>query len=455
MFENILLALAAGVFLALIVALISPTRGVRRPGLFEAVFFVVLFLVQAIVTYNTYFFTSWDPSMLFHNAVAIVDGNGLQSPDYFSTYPNNIALLKLEVLLVSLHRKCGFFDAEIGMFFILLLQCLINTLTGLFTFEVLKRFSGRKAAVVGEIIYLILIGSSGWIGVPYSDSMTLLFPILTIYLWECKKNDVTAFLAGFFSIVGAFLKPQVAIPLIAIIILAAFGLRREKADRKTGGLKRLFILLSGALIGMLLMLMLTRTDYDLNKEGALGMPHYFMMGSGEFGVFSGDDVLFSESFETRSERNKANLKEGFSRIRALGFKGFGRHLRVKSLVTYADGTFAFGQDESFFEAFLPDKSFLSHPLRNVLYGGGRSHQISEAFRQGMWLVVLFFALLSFFQRRESKTGVMCLTLLGFFIYEMIFEVRARYVYIFVPIYICLAIDNLTVLHNVIFKRRRL
>ena len=76
--------------------------------------------------------------------------------------------------------------------------------------------------------------------------------------------------------------------------------------------------------------------------------------------------------------------------------------------------------------------------RSFYYTDGSRFDLFRSFEQSVWLSVLFFSLFSVLHRRGDECAVLMLTLTGFFIYGILFEARARYVYIFVPLFLILA-----------------
>ena len=47
---------------------------------------------------------------------------------------------------------------------------------------------GIKLAWIGYFLYFVLIGLSGWILIPYSDSTGLVFPLIIFYIYVRLKE---------------------------------------------------------------------------------------------------------------------------------------------------------------------------------------------------------------------------------------------------------------------------
>ena len=115
-----------------------------------------------------------------------------------------------------------------------------------------------------------------------------------------------------------------------------------------------------------------------------------------------------------------------------------KHQIKKTLVTYNDGTFAWSQEGNFYWEIKEDKSRIERFFRNIYYESGSNHSIFKYIVQGAWLIILSIQTLTIFIKRENMENsmrVVLLSLIGLFVFESIFEARARYLYTYVPIFI--------------------
>jgi len=77
-------------------------------------------------------------------------------------------------------------------------------------------------------------------------------------------------------------------------------------------------------------------------------------------------------------------------------------------------------------------------IRNIYYESGSNNSIFKYIVQGAWLIILSIQPLTIFIKRKNMDNsmrVVLLSLIGLFIFESIFEARARYLYTYVPIFI--------------------
>jgi len=176
-------------------------------------------------------------------------------------------------------------------------------------------------------------------------------------------------------------------------------------------------------------------------EGQLSETHYLMLGmNGDtFGGHSPDDVTFSTSFATLSQRRQANLLRAWERLTGRTFAANVAFFATKAYKAFSDGTFA--ADQSFLVLDVPARQDgLSVFLRSVFHRKGSLHPLLVTLQQGVWLTVLvmgIFALLGR-NRRPRATAVLGLTVLGVGLYLLLFEVWPRYMYVYAPFFLILA-----------------
>ena len=112
---------------------------------------------------------------------------------------------------------------------------------------------------------------------------------------------------------------------------------------------------------------------------------------------------------------------------------------------FNDGTFAWGREGSFFFEIFENDSFIAMLTRNLYYDTGQYRYIFEGITQTLWIVILMLILGTvFYNTSENKEVVILLwiTLIGVFLFESLFESRARYIYTYSPVFIVLSVIGL-------------
>lgn len=177
--------LAAGILFALGYTL--DTRRPRRKALpLDKLVFWLTFAgipLQFYLTCNYYFHTGWDVGVLSGAADAFLSGDTGSAVFYLSTYPNNVLLFFVMLLCKQLDTLFGVISPSNGLLPFILLNCILSSVTGWLTYQNIRHFCSRRWAILGFVFYWGLIGVSPWVGIPYSDSLTLAFPSLIFFLY--------------------------------------------------------------------------------------------------------------------------------------------------------------------------------------------------------------------------------------------------------------------------------
>lgn len=421
---------------------------------------VILFFGQMYVFYNIFFLSGWDVSLIRGAAQAIASTGADSIPDWFYGYysqcPNNLLLMYLGAIMLKINNTIGIFSGEYVMMCGVFVCSVINSATCYLVYKTANLFLSKSSSFIGYCLAVALIGISPWTVIFYSDSVGLIIPILSFYLYV-KPIDkkvlsyISRFCAVFILVVGYFIKPQCVIMLIAIIGIEIFYLLRGFSFEKLK--KPLAVVMSIVICYLSVTVAINLTNekmgIEINDNKAFGMTHYMMMGLNQEkgGVYSADDVKFSQSFETVEERKEANIKEIVSRLKNMGVGGYVKHLAKKMLTTFNDGTFAWSAEGTFYLQ-VPEglNTKMSAFLKSFYYSYGSRNDYFNLFAQIIWIIVLIGAFCSAFKKTDKSNkkqiDILWISVFGLILFECLFEVRARYLYTFAPIFCVLAILGL-------------
>jgi hypothetical protein len=416
---------------------------------------IALFAIQVYISYNIYFLTGWDAGgCIIPAAKAIASGLSVNKFNtYFSTYPNNITLVWIFSLILKLCSKFGITNSGSLLMPIIVVNCFISSLSGFLTFKCVEKLINMKWAVLAWIVYFLLVGTSPWIVITYSDSFALFLPILIffIYLKEFKEKYILMKwgLLGTISFIGYSIKPQVIIIFISICLIEIWRFFFVSSEYK----KKKSIVLTALVLSFLLSntickIIYRQTGFSIDKEKKLGMMHFVMMGMNDEGggYYNAEDVRYSLSFADSAERRRGNVKVIEERIENFGARGYMKFLMRKTLVNYGDGTFAWSMEGGFYKELYPDRNERISPLlKSYYYIDGRNYGKTSTFQQAVWIGIIV-AMLGLINTRKyqlnNKITVLMLSILGLTAFQLLFEARARYLYIYTPIYICLSVLGL-------------
>ncbi|MBQ5560804.1 MAG: hypothetical protein IIT46_13680 [Lachnospiraceae bacterium] len=412
-----------------------------------AILTVGLFFVQVLITYCIIFRTSWDAGIVTAQARLVAQHSDEVWSDYYSKHPNNLFITFLYSFFYGIAGKFG--DDSYGVILIAIFQCLLSTLAVYLVYRVMRKIcDGRLLPVGSWIVAVLWVGMSPWKIIPYSDSFGIIFPIFIVWIYQSlQKNKLTVIKCisiGMITALGYKIKPSIVIVFIAIMILEVFKLISNEHKKETIGkmsILALSLVLTVGGVGCFDMVGYMNIDYD--KEAACGMTHFLMVGFREDtnGIYNPEDEEFSVSFATRKERSKANLLEVKRRIQEFGVLGLIKHSTKKSLSNFNDGTFTWGWDGDFYAGIISEPDpVLSPVLRSFYYDDGKLNFLFVLIMQFWWLFVIVGMLLNVvdvIKQHEisDEKFLLLLSIIGLTIFVMLFEGRARYLYLYSPIYV--------------------
>lgn len=397
-------------------------------------------------SYHYYFRTGWDAGVVIQEAVKIAEGRFPELWNfYFDRCYNNIFITVIFSWVIRAGRLLPFGNDYL---YLVMLQCVIWAYTGYLLYCVASQlFEQKRTAFLVWMVYVVLVGMSPWVAVPYTDTAAMPVVITLLYLW--LKGRISFFF-GFLTIVGYFIKPQVVILVIALALMKVVDTDIERKRQKKFG-KQVGWLAAGLAVGWVLAYAgQTSSHIVITGEDSFGIPHYLMLGLNEEtdGIFSDSDFLFSQSFSTKAERNQANLQEINNRLKNMGAMGLMRHLKNKLLVAYEDGTFAWGSEGGFFtELYYSGLPALREKFREFYIPEGKNYKLFLNLEQCCWMAVLFLATFTFTgNKKDKRFPVLALSVIGATLFEMLFEVRARHLFLYIPIFLLLmgrSVERLT------------
>ena len=134
-------------------------------------------------------------------------------------------------------------------------------------------------------------------------------------------------------------------------------------------------------------------------------------------------------------------------------------MQVKTRRKFENGTFCWsGEGRFFYELIDEENKPQSDFSRSLYYTGkysntGKYYVVWSNFVHMIWLTILFFSFFSILGN-NSKLNIIMLALIALTLFEIIFEARARYIYIYAPLYIIIAMYGLVCIKNIQKESKR-
>ncbi len=421
----------------------------------------VILIMQLGITYCISFWTSWDVGAVWYGSkyVAEHDLGGLADmSEYFSIYPNNLFLVRIFSFVLKLNNRLGTVISN-GTILLGLFQCVLINLTGIVLFDVCKKMYSEIHAWFAFFLYTILIGFSSWIVIPYSDSTGIIFVILTYAFYYYLRNTSQEHLVkkiffsiamGCTSIIGFYIKPTVAIVIIAVIVVHIFDNKSLKnADIKRGIVQFVSFILAAVITYSVVNYSNNQLGFSIDDSRQLGLTHHLMIGANvdSRGGYSDADLEFSSRKMDREVRQKEEIEVTIQRYKEMGISGYSELFALKASKNFLDGTWGWGGGTSFYGEKYPSRGRIADLLRSWYYDDdeGRYYFINAVSRQIIWLVMIClfpFAVVSK-KKLTHEEEVLITSILGLMLYLQIFEAHPRYVFVYVPLLCIVAVKGFT------------
>lgn len=425
---------------------LEKTININEKLIIKTMFFLLL-IIQLVMLKNIYFESGWDVALLRVTANNYANTNIFENNiyysqyPYFDIYPNNIFLTTIFGLILKFAYTINLTNPNK---LLVLISIILVDLSGIIMIKTLKNFtSNKKIILLSSVIFALFIGLSPWFLIPYSDTYSIIFPISILYNYTKKdKTKYNYLLIGLLSLIGTFIKPTCIIILISITILELIKFISNKKKE----FKIYFKKLSPLLLGILLAIILNSStqfiiNYKPNKEKQFTFYHYLMMGINEKtnGAYSEEDVMNSIYQKNYQERINYNKTIFIQRLKSFSIPDLLNFYLRKILLNYNDGTLAWGREGEFYYQIENNNSKTSELLQNVFYNHGNYYNIFSSIMQIIWITIIISTLVgSILKKEDSKTNTLYLTIIGITLFILIFEARARYLYLYIPFFIITA-----------------
>lgn len=428
-----------------------------------------LLVIELIVARNIYLDTGWDCGSLTEMArsIAFYDGS-VGNDTYFSQHPNNMMLVAVLTWLLKIFRFLGSKGESMTYFPMVFGSVMMVNLSGIFVFDLVRIFTGSEKKAWGAWgVFAVWIGLNPWICIPYSDTYSILFPILIIWIYEKvirKCDDSVTYtlgwlLASLFAFFGYMIKPTVLLAFISIVAV-------EIIDRLFGSggterritLNRFMFIALGALVGYIICFLINAGAMKLmgatpDEDKSFVMPHYIYMGLNydTCGTYHQPDNNFTAGFPDQASRKAGDIEGAKERIRQMGLRKFLVHMERKSLVNFNDGTFSWGNEGAFYRGIIESDSLITGFFRSIYYSpeitgtkaGEFGYRLFHTIAQFIWVVILVLMSVSILKKDEKTSPAEVaarLSILAIILFVSIFEARARYLYLYAPLMVVLAFN---------------
>lgn len=376
--------------------------------------------------------------------------------NYFYYFPNNLGGMSLLYIGFKIASSLGISDyfAIATVENAILAVCSLLAVSG-----VVNRAFGKRQSVFVEFAAMLFLPMYFIAPVFYTDSLSILFPVLIVYLYlrfldakTGKGRILSCILIGFAAAIGMIIKFTVLIALIAVIIYhiianAALNESLKKRVKKICSIVPLAAISTA--ISLLCFSLLNgyfyNTQLDKAKVEEMQTPilHWVMMSIQGNGRYNSGDYVFTRSFTDRDEQDAAIKGEIEKRIEENGFIGMASLFAKKAVIIFGDGTL--GQTDFF--ALPHDEDTALH---DVAMTGGVYNRYYEDACCGCFYAMMALCAFAAFRmliKKDSMTDmsmdiktyavkiIPLISLFGILLFFLFWEVSERYFTNYTPLLI--------------------
>ena len=419
---------------------------------------IIVFLVLEIL--SIYFFKvkyNWDFKWIMDSAKDIATKGTTENIFYFKIFPNNLGVL----IIVTLAMKI-FGGAEIGAYII---NTIFICLAVIFAILSSQKIAGEKCALITMILLLCVAPLYLYSPIVYTDTLSVAFPVMTLYLWMVAKEQKEKSLKRYFillvgnsiiSALGYCIKPIAAIVFVAIIIDELFMNKKN--------IKDIFIeIIIFVMIISIFNLITSKVIIKDNRKNEYEYPitHWIMMGLGKpeneggtsigYGAYNQKDSDYTASSGNYEEKKQANIKKIKERLKDFGIKDYCMFLLKKCKYVWNDGTYyvlkVIGWDTINTES-IPYKIVLGEKS-NI------SINVMTHINNTLFIIILINFILDIKKETYNQVNrVLGISIVGIAIFLLIWEARSRYIYFMIPIFCILGANGVEEALNCLKKLGR-
>lgn len=396
----------------------------------------------------------FDSSLIYDWVQKASKGEAMGNEAYFNRYPHNLGIVMFYLSFVRLGVFAGLSNPQIIMTVITAISVALTVLiTAYMASKFVKSGSALRVFVLSLVCPIALYAAE-----MYTDSISALFIALELFLMlrikEKHEKDNRGLLFVILAMVtgiGAIIKITALIPIVAAGIVALIKKKQTKLDITQLGKKAGIAALC---LGCFFAIFLGYKTIGENvlpgsKNAALPYSHWVMMGMGGDGIFSSEDL--DASLEHAPETSKYNIETIKNRLGEMGLFGYINLLARKVSVTWGDGTYELSR----VVGTVP-RNPQSLVVRVVgVYGDYfKYYRFITTVLQLSWIISLLMMAIITRKKKDSKLLVAKISLIGIFVFLLIWETNSRYLVNFLPIIMILQEYSLYVIWKSLKEKRK-
>lgn len=425
-------------------------------------FIGIIFIIQLFIIKKIYNIVGWDCGKIINDALASIKNGTIEDYSYYIYYPNNIEMFLIMRYLFAFTSKFIEISNLYNVFYVAsVFNIILLDIAALFTFLTVQRILERKSSYLSLIFILVFILFTPYINIPYTDTITMMFPILIFYLYICikqstnKKKYLLAFLLGIVSIMGFYIKPTTIIVIIAITIKELLNINKKNIPKN---ILVVCIIIIGMLTGKMIYehqkskYFSSSISEEMLSENEMPFTHFLMMGMQQnkienipenggkntflYGAYNEEDVQNTKKVIGIENKKSYNFRIIKERLHNFGFWGYIKFLFNKSNWILSDGTFYYGCEGTTIPNSYGNQSNAGKNLQKfVTYNTKQFKNITANIMQTLWILLILGLVFSYNKKEDKYINVAKLSIIGIVLFILLFEGRSRYLVNYIPLFI--------------------
>jgi hypothetical protein len=402
----------------------------------------------------------WDARAIMAMARSLHAGHPLTAGDYgyLSLYPNNLSLLAIDRVGAAIGARLGLSPDAV----LITVNGICVGVTLYAVHLLVVRVAGRGPAIAAQLATLVLVGTSPWLSVPYTDFYAMPFIVGGVALADkalapgSRSTRIILWVLAIASISIAYsIKTTPVVVVIAAVltaVIATFDHGLPPARRIGVVIACAVSVLGFVLLGTALTSAATTASgvdtsrIDVNATPpvlwwvALGSTEqYGPSGVAAYGTYDRAMVVAVHGLTQDQMRTYSGTVLA-DQWHQRGLGGTVAFYANKTAWNWGDGMFwAWGEGGDSLPGVLAPATGATGILHEVNGYHGSYYQLRADLTQGLWIAVLIGAGLGLLRapyRRE--TVLVAMSVLGIAAFTLLFQGRSRYLFAFVPLVVALA-----------------
>lgn len=415
-----------------------------------------LFLIAGIFLIQLFFLTQLGKIDLTTDSFRIVDmaaqmadsGDGIIKnavtdtvvDGYFAKYSNNHFVV---LFLSQFFRLVKFLGGNDFRFWARILNVVFIDLSILFTYFIAKKLGKQKHADTVLALLFVCPTTYVWLFWTYTNTLSLPFTmgLILLFLYTNHKQDKLSNLSlgavmGILAAIGFHIRPTVIITVIALCVTRLFFPKRTNTFY---GKRALAWCATFGLCFLLscctLTAVTTKHLQDPSRTGEFPITHWLMLGLSDDGRYNFDDVDYTMLYDTKEEKEAANIEEIKKRLTSRSPKELFLLGCKKLYNVFGDGSDQYTQQDTYQE----------HQTKwfEILYGSKNS--LPRLYCKMFRLMEIFFLLVCIFRTirtKDTSRYVLLVNYLGAMLFFLLWEANKKYNISFEWILLLLSADGI-------------